>query len=345
VGLDRLVTARSPLALATRAGTDRLYVAERAGRVRVLDPVSRTIGPAILDISRDVSSNGERGLLGLAFSPDGTRLFVSFTNARGDNRLDEYAMRGDEVDTASRRTLFSIAHPAVNHNGGDVLLGPDGMLWYGLGDGGGSGDQYHNAQNVDTLLGSILRVDIGSRAAGEYGIPPDNPFAAGGGRPEIWLFGVRNPWRFSFDRETGDLWIGDVGQSTVEEIDLLPAPGRGRGANLQWPFREGFRRYAGQPPAGSTDPIFEYGRANGECAITGGFVYRGRAIPSLRGAYVYGDYCEGTIRALFTGPNGVESRSLGVNAGAGSLVSFAEDSGGELYVLSINGPISRIVAA
>jgi glucose/arabinose dehydrogenase len=343
VGLQTVATADAPIAMATRTGTPNLYVAERAGRVRVLDPASGALSGAIIDISAGVSTNGERGLLGLAFSPDGGRMYLSHTNAEGDSRLDELTMAGDTPDLTTRRTLFAIDQPASNHNGGDIRFGPDGMLWYALGDGGGGGDPHGNAQNVDTLLGSILRVDVDGRGAGEYSIPPDNPFSAGGGRPEIWLYGVRNPWRFSFDRATGDLWIGDVGQSAVEEVDVLRAPDRGRGANLQWPLREGFRRYAGDAPPGSVDPIHEYGHGDGSCSITGGYVYRGQAIPDLRGVYVFGDYCEGTVRGLFTTLAGVESRRLG--ARQGNLASFGEDAAGELYVLSLGGTISRIVAA
>jgi glucose/arabinose dehydrogenase len=331
--------------MTTRAGTSNLYIAERAGRVRVLDPATGALSDAILDISFDVTTDGERGLLGLTFSPDGGRLYVAHTNRGGDERLLEYTMAGDTPDLNSRRVLFAIEDPAANHNGGDVKFGPDGMLWYALGDGGGSGDRFGNAQNLETLLGSILRVDVNSRSAGEYGIPPDNPFVNGGGLPEIWLYGVRNPWRFNFDRSTGDLWIADVGQNTVEEIDVLRAPERGRGANLQWPLREGFRRFSGEAPAGSVDPIYEYGRAGGNCSVTGGYVYRGSAIPALQGAYVFGDYCEGTVRALFGGATGAEERSLGANAGSGSLASFGEDTIGELYTLSLNGAISRIVPA
>jgi glucose/arabinose dehydrogenase len=329
--------------MATRAGSGALYIGEKGGRVRVLDPASGALSDPILDISGDLSTGGERGLLGLAFSPDGGRLYVSYTNAKGDSRLDELAMAGDTPDRSTRRTLLAVEQPASNHNGGNILFGPDGMLWYGLGDGGGGGDRFGNAQNVDTLLGAILRIDVDGRGAGEYSIPPDNPFAGGGGRPEIWLYGVRNPWRFSFDRATGDLWIGDVGQNAVEEVDVLRAPDRGRGANLQWPLREGFRRYSGDPPPGSIEPVHDYGRSDGSCSVTGGYVYRGEAIPALRGAYVFGDYCEGSVRALFTTLAGIESRRLG--ARQGNLASFGEDSAGELYTLSLDGTIARIVAA
>jgi glucose/arabinose dehydrogenase len=343
VRLEPVANADAPTALATRAGTANVYIAEKKGRVRVLDLTSGAIGDPIIDISGEVSANGERGLLGIAFTPDGGRLYLSYTNAAGDSRLEEVVMSGDVADMATRRTLLAVDQPAPNHNGGDIKFGPDGMLWYGLGDGGGGGDPFGNAQNLDTLLGAILRIDVNGRAAGEYSIPPDNPFAAGGGRPEIWLYGVRNPWRFTFDRETGDLWIGDVGQNAVEEVDVLRAPDRGRGANLQWPLREGFRRYSGDAPPGSVAPIHDYGRSDGSCSVTGGYVYRGQAVPALRGVYVFGDYCEGTVRGLVTTLAGVESRGLG--AQQANLSSFGEDTTGELYTLGLDGAISRIVAA
>ena len=345
VRLQPVAQARAPIAMATRAGTANLYIAERAGRVRILDPATGALSDPIIDIGFDVTTDSERGLLGLTFSPDGGRMYLSHTNRGGDARLLEYTMNGDTPNLDSRRVLFAIADPASNHNGGDIKFGPDGMLWYAQGDGGGSGDRFGNAQNLDTLLGSILRVDVNSRSAGEYGIPADNPFVNGGGLPEIWLYGVRNPWRFSFDRATGDLWIADVGQNTVEEIDLLRAPERGRGATLQWPLREGFRRFSGEAPTGSVDPIYEYDLSGGNCSVTGGYVYRGSTIPALQGAYLFGDYCEGTVRALFAGANRAEERSLGANAGQGTLASFGEDTTGELYTLSLNGSISRIVPA
>jgi glucose/arabinose dehydrogenase len=342
VRLDQIATADAPTSFVVAPATGQAYIVERGGRVRPLDLGSRSLGAAILDVSSDVTTTGERGLFDAVFTPDG-RLVVSRTDERGDSRIEEYTIRDGRVDGTSRRTILTVDQPAANHNGGDIELGPDGMLWYGLGDGGGGGDPFGNGQNRDTLLGAVLRIDITDRGDEPYAIPPDNPFAGGGGRPEIWLYGVRNPWRFTFDRETGDLWIADVGQNTVEEINLLPAPERGRGANLQWPLREGFRRYAGDPPPDSVPPIFEYSISGRACAVTGGYVYRGRAIPALRGAYVYSDFCDGTIRALFTGPDGIESSSLGVDGGA--VVSFGEDPDGELYVVALGGAVSRIVPA
>lgn len=344
VALAKVTTANAPQVLATRAGTTDLYVAERAGRVRVLG-ADGSLGTPIIDISRDVTTDFEKGLLGLAFSPDGSVVYLSYTDAASNTRIDEFRMNGAAADLASRRIVLQIVQPAGNHNGGGIAFGPDGYLWIGMGDGGGSGDRFENAQNLDTLLGDFLRIDPRGRGAGGYSIPADNPYANGGGRPEIWLSGVRNPWRWSFDRATGDLWIGDVGQNAYEEIDRLPAPARGKGANLGWPLREGTHQFRGAAPAGAIEPVFEYDRGNGACSVTGGFVYRGRALPGLAGAYVYGDYCEGTLFALVPKGDAWERISLGVNAGKGTLVSFGEDTAGELYVLALSGTISKLVPA
>jgi glucose/arabinose dehydrogenase len=344
VKLAVVATATAPLALVTRAGTDTRYIAERAGRVRELK-ADGTIGATILDISAVVTTDFEKGFLGLAFSPDGTKLYASYTDGGSNTRIDEFAMVGAAVDLATRRAVLQVDQPAGNHNGGNIIFGPDGYLWLGLGDGGGSGDQFNNAQNLDTLLGDMLRFDPSGRGAGAYSIPADNPYVGGGGRPEIWLSGVRNPWRWSFDRATGDLWIGDVGQNAYEEIDRLPAPARGKGANLQWPLREGNHKFRGDAPAGSIGPVFEYDRSDGACSVVGGYVYRGQALPGLAGAYVYGDYCEGTIYALVPNGDSYQRVSLGVSAGKSSLVSFAQDNAGELYTLSLGGTISKIVTA
>ena len=342
--LALVATATAPLVLATRAGTTTMYVAERAGRVRTLTP-DGTLHQPILDISSDVTTDFEKGLLGLAFSPDGGLLYASYTDASSNTRIDEFHMSGEGVDMSSRRIVLQVVQPAGNHNGGNIVFGSDGFLWFGLGDGGGSGDQFNNAQNLDTLLGSILRIDPRGRDAGAYSVPPDNPFVGKGGRPEIWLYGVRNPWRWSFDRATGDLWIGDVGQNLYEEIDHLPAPTLGRGANLQWPLREGTHKFRGDAPAGSIGPVFDYDHSNGSCSITGGYVYRGTALPSLAGAYLFGDYCEGIIYALVPKGSGYERVNTGISVGKGALVSFGQDSNGELYTLALSGAISKLVPA
>jgi hypothetical protein len=216
----------------------------------------------------------------------------------------------------------------------------------GFGDGGSQNDPNGNGQNVNALLGSILRIDPTSRANGEYGVPADNPFASGGGLPEIWIKGARNPWRFSFDRVTGDLWIGDVGGGVREEIDVLPtASGRGRGVNLEWALREGTQRLKGDRPPGGVAPVYEYSHAGGNCSITGGYVYRGAAIPSLQGVYIYGDYCVSVIQLFRLDGASGQNRSTGLAVDGGQLGSFGEGPDGELYALSLAGGVYRIEGA
>lgn len=345
--LTEVAEAASPTALIARAGTETVYVAERSGRVRPL--TGDTLGEPMLDISDDVVTDSEQGLLGIEFSPDGATLYVSYSIAPdGDTRVDAYAITGDEVDLASRRELLAVEQPYDNHNGGDLAIGPDGYLYIGLGDGGSGGDPEGNGQNTDVLLGKILRIDPSQPGDGtEYAIPADNPFADGeGGAPEIWLYGVRNPWRFSFDAETGDLWIADVGQESIEEIDLLPATqGGGKGANLGWNEMEGAHPFeGGTNPEGGVLPLFEFDHSDGGCAITGGVVYRGAAIPELTGAYLFSDYCDGRIRAV-RAADGVVVEEHVFDAEGSELVSFGEDARGEIYVLSLDGTIYRIDAA
>jgi glucose/arabinose dehydrogenase len=340
VGLEEVATLDAPTALVQRPGFDQLVVAERGGTVRVVD--GGQVSEPIVEV--ETTAEGERGLLGIAFSPDGSHLYLSYTDEQGDSRLDEWATGpaiGD-VDRASRRNVLSVDQPFPNHNGGHVLFGPDGLLYFGLGDGGAAGDPEERAQNPNELLGKILRIDPRPSGGDPYAVPAGNPFAGGGGRGEIFVTGVRNPWRFSFDRQNGDLWIGDVGQGAEEEIDLLPA-GRAAGANLGWDRLEGNRPFEGEPPAGAVPPVFTYGRDEGY-SVTGGYVYRGSAIPGLGGAYVFGDYGAGVVRALgVEGGRVVSERPLGVETGPASLVSFAEGADGELFVLSLEGPVYRLV--
>ncbi len=341
VRLSELVTLDAPVAMAQRPGHDPFFVAERAGRVMVVDDGQVRPGP-LLEV--ETTTNGERGLLGLAFSPDGSRLYVSYTNLDGDSRLEEYAMGpgAADIDLASRRTLLRVAQPFANHNGGHVAFGPDGLLYYGLGDGGSSGDPEGNAQDTSTLLGAVLRIDPDVQGEAPYAIPADNPFAGGGGRGEIYLYGVRNPWRFSFDRATGDLWLADVGENAIEEVNHLPL-GRGAGANLGWPALEGTRPFDGDPPPDAVAPVYEYTHDDG-FSVTGGYVYRGSRIPALQGAYVFGDLGTARLWALAVdGGGGVAGRAdLDVGVDEGTLVSFFEDASGELYVISIAGTIFRL---
>jgi glucose/arabinose dehydrogenase len=344
----------SPTALVVRPGTETMYVAERPGRVRPVTVVGtgpdRTyqVGDPVLDISDSVVADGERGLLDIVFSPDGGTLYVHYSLApSGDARVAAYTMAGDEVDTGSYRELLAVEDPFPNHNGGEMEFGPDGYLYIALGDGGGGGDPEGNGQDTQALLGKILRIDPASPSGGqEYGIPADNPFADGaGGRPEVWLYGVRNPWRFSFDRATGDLWIGDVGQNEWEEIDQLQAAaGGGRGANLGWNEVEATHPFeGGSNPDGGVLPVFEYSHDEG-CSVTGGVVYRGAAIPGLGSAYLFSDYCQGDVRGLRVRDGQVtEERTF--DAHIDQLVSFAEDAAGEVYALSLLGGIYRLDAA
>jgi glucose/arabinose dehydrogenase len=344
----------SPTALVVRPGSETMYVAERPGRVRPVTVAGtgpdRTyqVGDPVLDISDNVVADGERGLLDIVFSPDGGTLYVHYSLApSGDARVAAYTMAGDEVDTGSYRELLAVEDPFPNHNGGEMEFGPDGYLYIALGDGGGGGDPEGNGQDTQALLGKILRIDPTNPSGGqEYGIPADNPFADGaGGRPEVWLYGVRNPWRFSFDRATGDLWIGDVGQNEWEEIDQLQAAaGGGRGANLGWNEVEATHPFeGGSNPDGGVLPVFEYSHDEG-CSVTGGVVYRGAAIPGLGGAYLFSDYCQGDVRGLRVRDGQVtEERTF--DAHVDQLVSFAEDAAGEVYALSLLGGIYRLDAA
>ncbi|MDQ3304667.1 MAG: PQQ-dependent sugar dehydrogenase [Actinomycetota bacterium] len=341
VRLTEVASLDAPVAMAERPGHDPFFVAERAGRVMVVDGGQVRPEP-LLEV--DTTTDGERGLLGIVFSPDGTRLYVSYTNLDGDSRLEEYAMGegAADIDLASKRTLLAVAQPFSNHNGGHVVFGPDDLLYYGLGDGGGGGDPDGNAQNTSTLLGAVLRIDPRDQGEAPYAIPADNPFAGGGGRGEVFLYGVRNPWRFSFDRATGDLWLADVGQNAIEEINRL-TPETAPGANLGWPALEGTRPYDGDPPSGAVAPVYEYTHDEG-FSVTGGYVYRGQAIPALQGAYLFGDLGTAQVWALAVDASGaVAGRAdLGVGVDEGTLVSFFEDAAGELYVISIGGTISRL---
>ena len=348
-----------PIAMAARSSTPDLYIAERAGEVRlvkVTEPASGEGPPRyqlqntpVLDISDEVITGGERGLLGLAFSSDGRKLYVDFT-AQPDGRtvVLEYVL-GDRttVDRSSRRQLLEVEQPYENHNGGNLVVGPDGYLYVGLGDGGGAGDPKGRAQDTSDLLGKILRIDPdGAPADGSrgYGIPAGNPFADGAdGAPEVWLFGARNPWRFSFDRATGDLWVGDVGQGDWEEIDVLPATAgfdAGRGANLGWDRMEGTHSFEGENPPGAVLPIFEYSHDEG-CSVTGGYVYRGEAIKALQGTYLFADYCAPGLRGLQLDQGTIiDERTWDLELEG--VYSFGEDNDGELFILLADGPVVKV---
>jgi glucose/arabinose dehydrogenase len=341
VRLAKVATLEQPVAMALRPGDDNaLYVAEQVGRVRVirggrLDPTP------VVDISGEVTSGGEQGLLGLAFSPDARYLYLAYTDRDGNHQLSELTMGGRQADPGSERSLLHFEDPFPNHNGGQLAFGPDRRLYIGFGDGGSGGDPFGNGQSLDTLFGKILRIDPRPSGGRPYGIPSDNPFVGrDDARGEIWDYGLRNPWRFSFDAATGDLWIGDVGQNSFEEVDHEPAGEGGR--NYGWNRREGLHPYdGGDRPDGAVDPVIEYGRAGGACTVIGGFVYRGQRIRGLRGAYLYGDYCAGWVRAARVSDGRVTTqRDLGLSIP--SLSSFGADNNGELYAMSLTGDVYRL---
>ncbi len=324
-----------PVAIAWRHNDARMYVAEKTGTVRIVSTTGVVSSTAVLTLS--VATGQEQGLLGLAFSLDGTKLYVDYVDTTSTIRVVEYTMAGDVANTATARPLLSIAHPRTNHNGGQLIMGTDGDLYIGTGDGGGAGDPDLNGQNVNTLLGKILRIDPTPSSTLPYTIPSNNPFAGQSGhRGEIWMFGLRNPWRFTFDRSTGELWIADVGQGLYEEVDVAAAGEKG--TNWGWNLREGFHDYEGgaQPPGGQ-DPSFELAHDDGYCAVIGGYVYRGSAIANLNGAYVYTDLCNSNI-AAYADP---DQRVFG--QGVSQPTTFGEDPSGELYVATFGGDISKLV--
>ncbi|MFN8052731.1 MAG: PQQ-dependent sugar dehydrogenase [Acidimicrobiales bacterium] len=357
VRLREVATVDSPTAIVARASSSDLYVAERPGVIRRLRRTGATFDPdptPVLDIGGDVRDlSSERGLLGLAFSPDGGTLYVSYTDGDDDGAsvIARYSMRGAVADPASRTEVLRLAQPFANHNGGNIGFGPDGFLYVGFGDGGSQDDPSGNGQNPGVLLGKMLRIDPTDPPAGAgYAVPADNPFVAtAGARPEIWLTGVRNPWRFSFDRVTGDLWIGDVGGAEWEEVDVLPtATGRGRGANLGWHLREGKHDTdeRGPRPAGLVEPVFEYSHDEGS-AITGGFVYRGASLPGLTGAYLFSDFSAATLRALRVEDGRVTEQATIPTTGATmeQVSTFGEGPDGEIYIGNLSGGILRIEPA
>lgn len=341
-----------PVALVAAPGdTTRLFIVEKTGAIRILD--SGTLRPRpFLDLSGRVSAGSEQGLLGLAFHPayaTNGRFFVNYTDPAGDTQVVEFQVSANpDSASATEKQILFVDQPFPNHNGGQLAFGPDGMLYVGLGDGGSGGDPQGNGQSLGTLLGKILRLDVD--AASPYAVPADNPFVGqAGARGEIWSYGLRNPWRFSFDPETGAMWVGDVGQDQWEEIDMEPA-GQG-GRNYGWKRMEGTHCY----PAGSscsqtglTLPVAEYDHGAG-CSVTGGFVYRGMELPELRGTYFYGDYCTGMVRSLRQVNGGpAEQRdwtpALRTNSGGPmlGLSSFGVDSRGELYLVLLSGEIYRL---
>ncbi len=320
-------------------GSGRLFLVQQNGIVKILRNGSILPQP-FLDITSKTAANGERGLLGIAFPPgfaNSGRFYADYTDSNGDTTISMFRANGDVADAGSETVLMKIQQPFANHNGGQLRFGPDGYLYIGMGDGGNGGDPLGNGQNRNVLLGKLLRVDVESKP-GQVVIPLDNPFVAMANplasRGEIWAWGLRNPWRFSFDRATGDLWIADVGQGAWEEVDFQPASSHG-GENYGWNLMEGMHCFLpGCSKAGLTLPVLEYPHTVG-CSITGGFVYRGSESPGLRGLYLYGDYCSGRIWSLERTGLTWSNRLL-LESGLG-ITTFGQDESGESYVADANG--------
>lgn len=339
---------QSPVLLTHAPGDrDRLFVVEKPGRIRIIRDGS-TLTTPFLDVSGLVSNGGEQGLLGLAFHPDYATngyFFVNYTDVDGDTRIVRYSVgaSADVADPGSAEEVLTVEQPFENHNGGHLAFGPDGFLYIGMGDGGDGGDPFGHGQNVATLLGSMLRIDVDELP---YRLPASNPYVSTPfGAPETWAYGFRNPWRFSFDRSTGDLWIADVGQNEVEEISFQPAMSQG-GQNYGWVRFEGSSCFRSDDCDASDTilPVHEYGHDEG-CSVTGGYVYRGERIPNLQGRYFFGDVCSGAIWSFRL----VDGEVVGFHEHSGdlgtvpSIASFGEDADGELYAVSLNGQIYRIV--
>ena len=352
VHLALLGRFHSPTSLASPPGdTDRRFVVERAGRIRLLR-AHRVLGRPFLDIHGQVQTGGESGLLSMAFAPDYARsrkFYVYFTDEKGFIRVEEYlrsARDPDRADPGSRRVLLVQPHHRFNHKGGQLQFGPDGMLYMGLGDGGGSGDPSHNAQNRRRLLGKLLRIDPRPTGGRPYGIPRNNPFVRRGGRGEIFAYGLRNPYRFSFDRRRGDLVIADVGQDEVEEVDFLRRR-RGRraprgGQNFGWPAYEGRNHFSDGRPRRAVFPVLQRKHSQGACTIIGGYVIRDRSLGRrYYGRYVYGDLCDPRLRTARLRPRRARGdRPIGIRVP--ELVSFAEDARGRVYALSLKGKVFRL---
>jgi glucose/arabinose dehydrogenase len=349
VRLLRLGNFNEPTYLTAPRGDRRRFVVEREGTIRIVQG-GRVLARPFLDISDRVTSGGESGLLSMAFARDyasSRRFYVYYTDRQGFIQIDQFraaAGAPNRADESSRRSVIRVAHHRSNHKGGQLQVGADGMLYAGFGDGGGGGDPDENAQNLGRILGKMIRIDPG--ANGGYSVPTGNPFRGrSGARPEVYAYGLRNPYRFSFDRRRGHLVIGDVGQDAIEEIDYVPGRDGGRpprgGYNFGWDVFEGRSRYESGSAPGHVAPVLQHSQDEGFCSIIGGYVIRNRSLGrGWTGRYVYGDYCDGTLRvAHLRRPNAPSRRSrLRVDG----LVSFGEDSRGRVYAVSLNGPVYRI---
>jgi len=353
VRLVRVGTFDNPVYITQPPGDrSRMMVVEQTGRIMVLRG-GRKLSRPFLDLRSKITYGGEQGLLSVAFPPDyqqSGRFYVYYTASGGaDNRIVEYRRTSaDRADPSSARVVLTMPNLEANHNGGLLLFGPDGLLYAGTGDGGGGNDQHGsrgNAQNLASPLGKLLRIDPAASGGRPYQIPPSNPFASrAGARGEIYAYGLRNPWRFSFDRRTGDLAIGDVGQDQVEEIDFARR-GRARGVNYGWRPWEGRRRNFDEPAPGAVFPVIQHTHSAGFCSITGGYIVRDASVPSLAGRYVYSDDCDSRIRvATLRAGRRTSGRVLGGLPQLSQVVSFGEDTRGRVYVVSLSGPVYRFAA-
>ena len=337
----------SPVYLTAPTGdTARLFVVEQSGQIRIVQH-GQLLPTAFLDIHSRLVSGGEQGLLSVAFHPNYGAygfFYVNYTDLNGDTRVERYTVSAADsnlADTTTHKLILFVPQPYTNHNGGLVMFGPDGMLYIGMGDGGSGGDPEDRAQHPDSLLGKLLRIDVDH--GDPYAIPPNNPFATSGGAPEIWALGLRNPWRFAFDRSAGLLYIGDVGQGAWEEVDVQPASQGG--LNYGWRLMEGAHCYnpTNCSSAGLVLPAVEYDHSNGQCAVIGGFVYRGARFPALAGQYFYADLCAGWVRSFtYAGGAVTGQTSWTLEPSPGSPLSFGEDARGELYLLTAGGDVYRI---
>ncbi len=348
VELKQIGTFDAPLYVTQPEGDGPdVYVVEQGGKVQRVAPDGSS--KTFLDVSDEIVSGGEQGLLSIAFAPDyadSGHFYVDYTNRDGDTRVVEYRASDGVVDDSSARELLAVDQPFPNHNGGLLLFGPDGDLYVGLGDGGDAADPDRNGLDLSTPLGKILRIDPAPDGDQPYTIPKDNPFVGQpDARPEIYSYGLRNPWRFSFDRETGDFSIGDVGQDTVEEIDLV-GRGEGSGANFGWSAYEGNDRFnADQDADGAIPPVLEAQHADGNCSITGGHVVRDRSLPTLYGRYLYGDLCVGELRSFTPRPGKPATDDVGLGPEVDRLASFGEGADGTVYAVSIAGPVYELTPA
>lgn len=391
-----------PTSMVSRPMRNQLWIAERAGRLRVVQLDAdwsretaqttragyRTQPFPVLDISGDVSTDGDRGLLGIAFSTDGRTVFLDYVNRRGEiivaswtvtdpapppvttvpaapssssssspsttttrpsttsTTTERTLLPAPQVDERSKRVMLTIPHDGTSNYGGQLALGRDGFLYIGVGDST-KGSTERAAQDTDALVGKVLRIDPGGATfADSYAIPPSNPYVKGGGAAPVFMIGVQNPLRFSFDRSNGDLWLGDAGAGRTQEIDMLPSAfGGGRGANLGWPYVEGSNSPATDAPSNLVAPILAFDAGADRCPVIGGYVYRGSAITDLQGVYIYGDRCSGTVSGLLQRRGRVlDRKALGPQVPDGTLTSFGQDDQGELYVLLSSGVLARLVA-